>query len=412
MKLRKVLLWVGGILLALVLIVWLGGWGLLKSPFARQAAAEQLSNALGVPVEVDNLDVGGKGTTAAIRIPDADGKDNLVRIGKLETDITLGGLLAGNATPTFVTAGEVDFLLRIDEQGNILSPFPKGSANPNAAKPTIPEVKINGGKVRIRQAGKPEFAVSGVTGHLRKEGDSYVLDGTIDDPAWGKWAIAGRLTADFSDGRVSLTSDKAELNDARLRTIPYVPNEVWDNLSTSGTTAAEVAFTFKPNTDLGYAVNLKPKKASLTVPAAKVTLTDVTGDIRIADGKVTVTDGAVKLADGSGTVSGEYVFFEKGGVNNTPTAPVAVITVKADASGLDVTKLPAEWGLPKGLEGKLKGNANLELRIDKDGKLDTRGGGDALVLGAKLKGIPIEEFKLTLRGGDGGYRFEGADAAQ
>lgn len=410
MKLRKVLLWVGGIVLALVLVVWLGGWGLLKSPFARQAAADQLSNALGVPVEVDSLDLGGKGTTAALRIP--DGNDNLVRIGKLETDITLGGLLGGNATPTFVTAGDVDFLLRIDEQGNILSPFPKGSTNPPASNPAIPEVKINGGKVCIRQAGKPEFTVSGVTGHLRKDGEAYVLDGTVDDPAWGKWAIAGRLTADFSDGRVSLTSAAAELNVARLRTIPYVPNEVWDHLSAVGITAAEVAFTFKPNTDLGYAVTLKPKKASLTVPDVKVTLTDVTGDIRIADGKVTVTDGAVKLADGSGTLSGEYVFFQRGAVNSSPSEPTAVITVKADAAGLDVTKLPAEWGLPKGLEGKLKGNANLELRMDRDGKLDTRGGGDAQVLGAKLKGIPIDEFKLTLRGGEGGYRFEGADAVR
>lgn len=405
MKVRKVLLWTGGGLLALVLVLWLGGWGLLKSPFARTKASEELTKLLGLPVEVDELDVGGSGTTASIRIPDpgAGPNENLVRIGSLDTDITLGGLLGGNATPTFVNAKDVDFLFRIDENGTILSPLPKDkpATPPDPAKTAIPEIRVNSGKVRIRQTGKEEFAVSGLTAHLRRDGDGYVLDGDIDDPQWGKWKVSGRLTADFTDGQVALTSERAELNDERLRTIPYVPREVWEHIGASGQTAAAVAFTFKPGADLGYSVDLKPQKASLSVPDAKVTLTDVTGTIRVADGKVTVTDGVVSLAEGKGTLSGEYRFDQ----------PTAVITVTADASGVDVQMLPAKWGLPDKLEGKLKVTAALELRIAPDGSLDTRGGGSGEVVGAKLNGIKIDEFKLKLVGGDGGYRFEGSQAA-
>lgn len=411
MKVRKVLLWTGGIVVGLLLVLWLGGWGLLKSPLARNKASEELTKRLGVPVEVDSLDVGGSRTSASLRIPDADAKDNLVRIGSLDTDITLGGLLGGNATPTYVNASDVDFLLRVDEKGHILSPFPKEKATqPGATKTAIPDIQVKSGRVRIRQTGKEEFALSGVSAHLRREGEGYALDGDIDDPKWGKWKVGGRLTGDFSDGQVSLTSERAELRDDLLRTIPYVPAAVWEHIGASGQTAATVAFTFKPGTDLGYSVDLNPHKASLRLPDPGVTLTDVQGNIRVADGKVSVTDGKVSLAGGGGTVSGEYVFWKAGVAGTSADEPTAVIAVKADASGIDVTRLPEKWGLPKKLEGKLKVTADLDLRIAADGTLDTRGGGDAEVVGAKLKDIPFEEFKLKLVGGDGGYRFEGGAA--
>lgn len=402
MKVRKVLLWAGGILLALVPLLWLGGWGLLRSPFARTRASEELTKLLGVPVEVDELDVGGTSSTASLRIPDPGGgpNENLVRIGSLDTDITLGGLLGGNATPTYVTAKDVDFLLRIDEQGNVLSPLPKGSSAPPAGggRP-LPDIKVNGGTVRVRQAGKEEFHVGGLTAHLRRDGDGYTLDGDVDDPKWGRWKVSGRLTADFADGRVSLTSERAELKDELLRTLPYVPRVVWEHVGASGRTRAAVAFTFKPGAPLGYAVDLNPHKANVRVPDAGVTLADVQGDIRVADGRVTVANGSVALAGGTGRLGGEYRFDQ----------PTAVITVQAEASGIDVTRLPAKWELPRDITGKLRGSADLELRIAPDGTLTTLGGGDVEVVGTKIKGLEsdkVDEFKLKLVGGDGGYRFK------
>ena len=408
MKLRKVLLWTGGILLGLILVVWLGGWGLLKSPFARKTAADELTKILGVPVEVDELDVGTGGTSAAIRIPDPGG-GNLVRIGSLDTDITLGSLLGGNASPTFVNASDVEFLLRLDENGNILSPLPKGNGNPPDPNRPIPDIRVSGGTVRIRQAGKEEFALSGLTAHLRREGDGYALDGDVDDPRWGKWKVGGRLTADFADGHLALTTDRAELKDELLRTIPYVPAVVWENLTAAGPTTASVRFTFRKDADLGYEVDLHPQKAALTLPAAGVTLSDVTGRIRVADGKVTVTDGAVAVAGGSGTVSGEYVYYVPGVAGTNPTEPMALITVKAAAAGLDMQRLPEKWKLPKDITGKLKGTADLQMRVSPEGELATLGGGEAEVVDAKIRGLEsakIDEFKLKLVGGNGEYRFE------
>lgn len=399
MKIRKLLLWTGGILLALVLVVVIGGWGLVNSIVGRNTAADQLSQILGVPVAVDSLNLGTDKTSVALRIPDPDaGADaNLIKIGQLNTDITLGGLLTGNATPTYVNADDVAVLLRIDEKGNILSPLPQPKEQPGTAEPpSLPEVRVEGATVRIRQSGKDEFAISGISAHLQRSESGYVLDGTVTDSMWGTWAMSGKLSADLAGGDFTVSSASAQLRDSQLRTIPFVPIEVWDHLSASGTADVSFTLSFRTSGELGYAVRVKPAKVSLTVPDIGVTLTDVTGDMEIADGTVTIANGSVALADGTAKVNGKYSFDQ----------PTQVIEVMAEASGVNVKKLPKKWGLPPKLEGKLQGTANLELQIGPDGKPKYLGGGAAEVIGATFNGLKIDEFKLSLRGGENGYRFE------
>jgi hypothetical protein len=397
-RFRVIALWVLGVLAVLLV----GGWFGLKlyvSGPARQAVSAQLSESLGLPVEVETLDVGVGSSSAAIRIPDpaADPPDNLVRIGSIDTDLSLGGLAAGQKAPTRIAARDVDFLLRIDDKGQLLSPLPELKNTGGPVGP-LPTVSLSAARFRIRQTAHPEFVVGGVSGELKRDGDGYAITGQIDDPAWGKWDIRGRLADDPSDGRIELSTDTGVLKDSLLRTIPYVPQEVWDHLQASGETPAAVSFAWKPGTDLRYAVVLKPNEgASVTVPDADVTLDKVKGDIRIADGKVSVTNGKVAVADGTVDLSGGYTFDK----------PTAVIEVKAAAAGLDIRKLPAAWGLPKEIEGELHGNADLEMRLPPDGKLDTRGSGSGVVKGAKLAGLDAE-ITLRLVAKNGRYQFDSA----
>lgn len=400
-RVRVVLLWVLGVAAGLALVGWVGLKMYLGSSQARQLAATKISEAIGLPVEVERLDVGTESTTAALQIPDAAGEP-LLRIGSLHADVTLAGLLTGRVAPTTVTLNDVDLLFRLDADGTILSPLPKlkDTGSGGAGGTAVPAVSLANSRVRIRQVGKPEFVVAGVSGRLRRDGDGYAITGDIDDPAWGKWRTSGRLAADPADGRVELAADRAELKHDLLRTIPYVPPEVWDHLSASGPTGATVAFTFRPGADLGYAVDLTPQRASLTVPDAGVTVTDVEGKIRVADGQVTVTDGRLALADGR--VTGDAVYrFDR---------PTPVITLKLTATGVDVRRLPADWGLPKEIAGRLKGSADLEVRLPPGGKLETSGGGSGEIVGARLAGLDAE-IKLFLKGDGGRFRFSSGEPA-
>jgi len=79
--------------------------------------------------------------------------------------------------------------------------------------------------------------------------------------------------------------------------------------------------------------------------------------------------------------------------------------VKLDAKGVDIRKLPAEWGLPKEFEGKLRGAAELTLLIQPDGRLEPRGQGAGQLDDAKFVGLPAE-VKMRLVPKNGRYRFD------
>jgi len=398
-RFRVIALWTLGIVVGLLLVGWFGLKAYLSGSGARTMVASQLSETLGLPVQVDSLDVGLGSTTAALRIPDAGAGPNadLLKIGSLDTDVSLGGLATGHSTPTRITAKDVEILLRIDEKGQLLSPLPNPKpSTPSKSNGPLPTVALSSTTVRIRQTGRPEFVLTGLSGELKREGDGYTISGNVDDPKWGKWKLSGRLANDPADGHVELSTDHGRLDMGLIRTIPYVPEEVWDHLQASGETPAAGRFTFKPGTDLGYAVELNPNAAaSVTGPDADVTATSVKGKILIADGKVTVTDGSLAVADGTLGLNGVYTFDK----------PTAVVDLKLVANKLDIRKLPAKWGLPKEMEGKLKGNADLQLHIPPEGKLDTRGAGTGIVEGAKLAGFDAE-ITLKLVAKDGGYRFD------
>ncbi len=395
-RFRVIALWVLGVVAVLLLIGWFGLKAYLSGSGGRETVAAQLSETLGLPVEVQSLDVGVGSTTAALRIPDpgSDPPGDLLKVGSLNTDLSLGGMLSGKSTPTRVTAKDVEILLRIDEKGQLLSPLPQ--PKPSSGGGPLPSVKLSAVTVRIRQTGRPEFVLTGLSGELKREGDGYVISGNVDDPNWGKWTLSGKLANDPADGQVELSTERGRLDMALIRTIPYVSPEVWDHLNASGETPAAVRFTFKPGADLGYAVELNPKAAaSVTVPDVDVTGTSVKGKILIADGKVSVSDGSLSVADGTIGLSGVYTFDK----------PTKEIELKVAADQLDIRKLPAKWGLPKEIEGKLKGSAALQVHIPPTGKLDTRGSGQGVVEGAKLAGFNAE-ITLRLTAKDGGYHFD------
>lgn len=399
-RIRKISLWVIGVLLGLAAVGWIGLQWYLSTAGARRMVSEEVSKILGMPVEVTSVNVGFGSTSVALVIPDP-GSDpanpaDLLRAGRIDTDITLGGLLTGSASPTKLTLRDADITLRMDADRKLISPLPKFEGEGGGK---LPAVTLDNVRVRIRRPGQPEFDVGGVSGKLHADGEGYSITGNISDKNWGEWRLDGKLGADPADGQVTLTCDATDINDGMLRSIPFVKPKVWKHLSATGTTAAKVSLAFKPDGDFKYDVTVTPKGATLTLPDADVTLTQVAADIRIADGKVIAGNGRLTLAGGQATVPTGVFDFDR---------DEYLLTLKATASGLNVRQLPASWGLPKELEGKLKGHADLEIHFG-DAKIETLGNGVAEVQNAKIAGIDAE-IKFYLKGENGRYRFDSTPA--
>ena len=394
-RIARILLWVTGIALVVLCLGWVAIRGYLNSTYGQRIASQQLSQLIGTTVEVSSLGVGTSSMSISLRVPDPEpeAQSDLIKIGSLEADVSLLNLLTSQVAPTKVTANDVEILLRLDADGKRLSTFPKFAQGGGAF--TIPAIQLHNARIRVQYSGHPEFDFGGIHGSLKQDGDAYVITGDADEPKWGKWKISGKLNANATEGQFQLQADEAVLSDALLRSIPYVPMGVWDQLSASGQTVATITLTFRPGHDLGYRVDLHPKKATLSFPSAEVSVTEVVGQILIEDGKVKVDAARMMLADGTVSLSG-FCDFKK---------PDRVIATKFIASGVNVTSLPQSWGLPKQVEGKLRGNANLELHIGADGKMDPRGSGRGELEDAKFAGLNAK-IELKLLGHNGRFRFD------
>ncbi len=386
---RRVLIGLGAVA-AVVIVLRVGAGLYLHTASGRAVVAERLGAAIGLPVEVRQLDVGAVSSSIGFRVLDpalpTSPEAEVLVVESASADVSFAELVTGRVRPKEVRLRGVAVALRLDASGKLLTTLPtlpEGQAG--GGDMPVPLVVVETARLTIRQEGRPAFTVSGVTLRAEPNGNKVVLSGSGDDPNWGKWKLSGEVDRSAQTGWVDVATDDAPLNLDLLRSLPYIPHEVWDNAQPAGRGKAVVHLTVGPGPqhDVGYDVRVQPVgAATLGLPAAEVTLQEVNGLVRIHDGKVDVggADGRPtatgKLAGGEARLAGRYDF--------TPEPSVAdPITVSVDR--LAVKGLPAKWGL-KNLGGKLPGklsledgfltgSAKLKLVIPAKGEVQVFGGG-------------------------------------
>jgi hypothetical protein len=361
----------------------------LHSAGGRAVVAERLGAAIGLPVEVGDLSVGSASSSIRFRVldpalgnsPDAE----VLAVESAAADVSFAELVTGRVRPQEVRLRGVSVSLRLDASGKLLTTLPTLPESQVGGDTPVPRVVVEDARVTVRQEGRPAFSVSNVTLRAEPNGSKVVLSGSADDPAWGKWALSGEADRAGGTGWADVAADDAPVALDRLRSLPYIPTAVWDNVQPAGQGKAVVHLTVGAGPDhaVGYDVRIQAGAgATVGLPAADVTLQDVRGLVRVHDGKVEVGGAAgepaatAKLAGGTVRLGGRYDF----GPEPSVADPIAV-----SVDRLAVKDLPAKWGL-KTLGGKLPGrlsledgfltgSARLKLLVHADGKVETFGGG-------------------------------------
>lgn len=385
---RWVLIGLAGVI-GLVLLVRVGAGLYLRTSAGRTAVAKQLTSMIGLPVEVADVELGPQTSSVKFRVLDPAGGSTPIEILSVESasaDVTLTDLVTGRTEPKELDLRGVSLTLRIDANGKILTTLPQQTAESKTGGP-LPRINVENGQVTIRQEGRPEFSLRGLSLKAEPTGDKVVLNGSIDDPGWGKWKISGEVNRTSKTGWVDLATDDGPLAVDRLSSIPYVPLSIWQNARPDGRGAATVRLAVGPREEFTYDVKVQPKSAALHVPAADVTLTDVTGTIHAHDTTFELLGCKGKVAGGTIGVSGSAQLKP-----DRPEPSVAKFTVTAD--GLDVNKVPPEWGLTKEFGGQLRGKATIGLTIYPDGRIEPSGSGRGELVGATVLGFPAE---ITVR---------------
>src|SRR5262249_4947677 len=168
----------------------------LGTSHGRAAVAHELESLIGLPVEVSDVDLGSSSSSVKFRVldpalagrPDAE----VLSVESATADVSFTDILTGRANPKQVDLRGVNLTLRIAADGKILTTLPDQTAGGTVGG-SVPMINLDGGQVRIRQEGKPEFALSGIRLSLVPQGERLVLSGSMDDPGWGKWQASGEI---------------------------------------------------------------------------------------------------------------------------------------------------------------------------------------------------------------------------
>jgi hypothetical protein len=369
-------------------------WGCRTSPYPAMVA---LKRAYGGPFSLGEVEIGLHSSVLRdlqLFEPDAQPGDPPWAVaGEAEADLAAWGLLNGVRAPTQVVVRQGTLTLRFDRLGHLLTRFPQGGGRGKA----LPAIVVEQATVVIRQEGRPDFAVTGVSATLEPEGGTLNLTGTVCDPRWGSWDLKGTLDPAARSGSGTLSrADEIYLTEEMLEELPFVSPKVWKHVHLEGSSPVELSLRVPPGgTPKHYRVVLAPEQT-------RVHVVDVDLDAEQAHGQVTIEDGIVHLVDVQGNVA-------QGTLQTSAAMYFRTVPPRLEfdvaVQKLDLRHLPRKWPMPPGVEGKLSGQARLEVAIV-DGKAKTTGQGMGQISEAKLFGISrTKPIGLKLRADQDGFHF-------
>lgn len=384
-------------LVVLAAALWIGLTVYLSTPAGRALVARQIESRISMPVQVQSVHVGLWRSSIVFQVFDPHTSRNageVLGVDSASADLSVFDLLRGRLDPHHVDIRGLTLNLRLDAKGKLLTTLP--NLPETGAGMAIPIVNLAGAKLVVRQEGRPDFVVENATVALvPKSSDELGLNGSIDDPGWSKWTVQAEYNRTTEAGWLKMTASDGPLNMDRLESIPYVPPSLWKHLRVEGRSAAEVDLAQDAQHKLSYGVTLRPHGASMTVTDADAELKQITGTVRLAGDQVVFEGMKAEIAGGTISANGSIDFSSK----------VMIAKLNLAGSGLGLRQLPESWGLPRDIQGKLQGRADLTLLIHPDGTVEPRGGGSGTVEGAKIRDIPVS---ITIRLVSNGkqYRFE------
>jgi hypothetical protein len=356
-------------LLALAAVVYFGAMWFLRSAYAVEQVTNRFTAALGAPVKIAGLNVGlSRSSVAGLAINERGSQPTdppWLTTDSVDADLSLMQLIRGELADGTITLRHVHVILHFDHEGRLLTRLPEPTGEEGGA---LPVVRLVDGEFTIRRDGRADETIHKIDLELRPDGPKFVLSGTVDDPDWGPWTVAGSRMSQSSPLAFNLkTRESVHVTPALLKRTPFVPDVVWNQVTCEGDTPCEVAVQFNANPPLNYRVTLEPRNTRVYVPSIDLRADGAQGKVTIADDVLTLENVRGRSAGGELKVRSIMDF--------RGIASVMKFTIEAGL--LSLAQLPAHWGVPS-LRGELSGKADLEVTSAKTGTI-VKGDGEGSV---------------------------------
>ncbi len=235
----------------------------LTSTRGKEIVSERFGSAIGMPVEVSDIHVGDDNSSFRFRVMDpADPKAEVLHVPSASADVNATDLVTGRVSLSELNLRDAALTLRVTDRGEVLTPLP---AMPGTAG-VFPAVTIQNGHVSVRQQGRADFAVSGVSLKLEPRGGVVTISGSVRDPKWGDWSLRGELLRKTRTAWVELTSATAPLDAELLATVPFAPPQLFDTVNLTGHAAVTIHLEIGSNREVWPQVEIRPMLSLFGTP--------------------------------------------------------------------------------------------------------------------------------------------------
>jgi translocation and assembly module TamB len=320
---------------------------------------------------------------------------------RVETDLTLAGLLRGRTSPDRITLRGAAIVVRVDRQGRPMTGLAlKGVRGGGSAK--LPDVVVERGNLTIAQEGRRPMAVTGIDARLTAEGGGggERLSAKANDPTWGVLTAEGRFADGFTRGSIDLDGPEIPADPAKAARLPFVSPEVWQHVVPEGPVGVHMRVAWGPGepTPVGVRTLVTYRKTTLRLPSLGLVAEEATGPMEIDGSGMVRLDGVSgRAAGGRVTAQGRLDF----------TREPSKFDVDLNLDHLDVAKAPKSWQLGEaGLTGRLTGKARVRAMLAADGVDLTGSSGDAVVEGGTVEGIPVKSLRLVMHAEGNDLKYE------
>ncbi len=380
------------IVLAIVAVALvLGAEWYLHSHAVTRKVETQLAALYGGPVQVEKAALGLKHTTLhGVRLFEEGDEAQThpwADLGTVTADVSLWELVNGTAMPRRVGLSGAKVTLRFDKKGHLLTRFPSGGQLAGTPGSTgqvekMPDINLEQSELTLRKEGGPEVVLTGVKVQVKPEAGKLVISGSAANPQWGKLELAGTYDEKAKAVVINLRSDdEVNVTQAMLNALPFISPTIWEEVQAEGTTPVRATLRYDLSAHaMHYRVELEPKGTRVTVPAAHFHATGASGKLIIDDLRVHLRDVKGKAYGGDVALNANLDF---------SGAASQLDFEKLKAHGLDVHRLPASWGLPAEIDGRLNAEGSVQLTLE-NGNIHTTGDAHAEIRDAHIAGQPVD----------------------
>lgn len=238
------------------------------------------------------------------RAPESD--PFLFTAGKLRVESGVLGAMLHPARPDAISCEQFSLRLDFNQAGKLLTFLPRVEAKTGHR----PKIRLEDWELVLAQAGRAPFRLRGQECLLEPTPQGHIIETRFTDDRYGNWAVQGTMEGSPPRLRLTLTSGEARLDPAHLMEIPFIPREVWDQVSLRGTGQAKVDLDITPDLTRHHLI-LQGKELDIQVPIAGIQANGVSGRAEVNGRLVRLNDLQGRVWGGRLTLPESKLDFDK-----------------------------------------------------------------------------------------------------